>query len=297
MSAGGCDKRATVPAAEARPTSLAGKPRVVYLMFGDRADPRLLPIATLADGTIAPISLSPDGWRGFDNLYFRAGAHIAAYQDGRSIGGATVRRGMWDGSAPLYKLPHCRALRPLAAASLDAPDAPTGPVILELLATSDPLAVPPLHRPVSDAEGDSARALADRVGQREGLSPHARGELELVSTAIRTGATDHPTLVASYSERGLGALRRPRHVFLIGDYDATTRGYVQSFVHVADDSTRDFRRYIDHADLTGSGTDVVVLEGWRNSGDSYLVFLRFGHGHWREVARGATSWCADEPAS
>jgi hypothetical protein len=50
---------------------------------------------------------------------------------------------------------------------------------------------------------------------------------------------------------------------------------------------------IDHADITGDGVDELLLEGWRNGGDSYLLFLRFTNGKWSEMARGGTSWCAD----
>ena len=64
-------------------------------------------------------------------------------------------------------------------------------------------------------------------------------------------------------------------------------------MHSAEDSLPEFRRLIDHADITGDGVDELLLEGWENGGDSYLLFLRFTNGKWREMARGATSWCAD----
>jgi hypothetical protein len=64
-------------------------------------------------------------------------------------------------------------------------------------------------------------------------------------------------------------------------------------VHSADDSLPEFRRYIDHADITGDGVDELLLEGWENGGDSFLLFLRYTNGRWREMARGETSWCGD----
>ena len=56
---------------------------------------------------------------------------------------------------------------------------------------------------------------------------------------------------------------------------------------------REVRRYIDHADITGDGVDELLLEGWENGGDSFLLFLRYTNGRWREMARGETSWCGD----
>ena len=140
---------------------------------------------------------------------------------------------------------------------------------------------------------DSAAALAIRIGQHEGLTNTARSELNQVLTVLPTGTTSRATLLASYMEKGSGVNGKPRHVFILGDYSDSTKSYVQSYVHVPGDTAREFRRLIDHADLTGDGVDEIVLEGWRNGGDSYLVFMQYRIGRWREVARGATSWCAD----
>jgi hypothetical protein len=169
--------------------------------------------------------------------------------------------------------------------------------MLELLATSDPLVAPPPRPAIAPADLDSANALATRVGQKEGLTATARAELDLVTNALSTGATSHPTLVVGYLERGSGLNGKPRHVFALGDYVEASRSYVPSFVHVPGDSLREFRRLIDHADVTGDGVDEIVLEGWRTGSDSYLIFLQYKDGHWREVARGATSWCADASRS
>lgn len=290
--AAGCDKRAADTAEEPAQTSLVNKPRALFFLFGDKSDPRVLPLATLADGKIKPISLDAAGWRNFDQLYFTTGAKLPLYQGGNSVGDAVVRRGMWEGNDALYKLPGCRALRPLAAVTLTG--TPSSAVMLELLAMSDPLPPTPSRPAPTKADSDSAAALATRVGQHEGLTSAARSELDQVLSVLPTGATSHPTLVGSYMERGSGVNGKPRHVFIMGDYSDSTKSYVQSFVHVPVDSLREFRRLIDHADLTGDGVDEVVLEGWRNGGDSFLVFLQYQNGHWREVARGATSWCADK---
>ena len=289
--AAGCDKRDAAPVKTLPQTSLTNKPRTLFFLFGDKSDPRVLPLATLADGKIKPIVLDAAGWHKFDELYFTAGARLPLLEGGISVGDAVVRRGMWDGKDPLYKLPGCKALRPLGAVTLSGN--PTSAVMLELLALSDPLPATPTRPAATKADYDSAAALAVRIGQHEGLTNAARSELNQVLTVLPTGTTSRPTLLGSYMERGSGVNGKPRHVFILGDYSDSTRSYVQSFVHVPGDTAREFRRLIDHADLTGDGVDEIVLEGWRNGGDSYLVFMQYRIGRWREVARGATSWCAD----
>jgi hypothetical protein len=284
----GCDKQADTAEVVHR-TSLANKPNVVFLLFGDRSDPRLLPVATTIDGQVAPVSLDERGWRDFDHLYFRPGTPLSLYRDGRSDGDAEIRRGMWDATGPLYRLHGCRALKPLAA--VVPRQGESREVMLERIATSQPLAPPPLRGPVPRAAIDSARALALRVSQREGVTRNARAELDLAVSAIATGATSWPTLVVSFMERGGGIYGHPRHLFVLADSAAGS--YQPTFVHSADDSLPEFRRFIDHADITGDGVDELLLEGWRNGGDSYLLFLRFTNGKWSEMARGETSWCAD----
>ena len=286
-----CDKRAT-PAALAAP-ALVGKPNVLFLLFGDKNDPRLLPIATIEKGTVQALTLGETGWRDFDSLYFAAGARIPLYEHGARLGDAIVRRGMWDGKDPLYKLPACQALRPMAAVTLAGK--PVSAVMLELLATSDSLLTSRPAMLITKADADSAEAALVRIGQREGLTASARSELDVQMQAIPTGATAHPTLVGSYMERGSGVNGKPRHLFAIADYSDSTKAYVKSFVHVPGDSAREFRRLIDHVDLTEDGVDEIVLEGWRVGSDSFLVILRYTSGRWHEIARGATSWCADAP--
>ena len=285
-----CDKQA--PAAQ--PEKMAGKPNVLFLLFGDKADPRLLPIATVVNSRIQPLTLSAAAWRGFDSLYFVAGSHVPLYENGERLGDAVVRRGMWDGKDPLYKLPGCRALRPMAAVTLSAK--PVNALSLELLATSDSLPAGKRASEITKADEDSATAVLVRIGQHEGLTTTARSELDIRTQAVATGATAHPTLVGSYLEAGGTVNGKPRHLFTLADYSDSSHAYVKSFVHVARDSTREFRRLIDHVDLTGDGVDEIVLEGWRLGGDSFLVVLKYANGQWHEVARGATSWCADKPA-
>lgn len=270
-------------------TNLSGKPNVVFLMFGDRADPRLLPVATTMDGQVAPVSLSAQGWRDFDRIYLRSGTKISLYRDGKPDGDGVIKRGMWEGSTPLYKLPRCRSLKPLAAMT-PRPDE-SREVMLERIASSERLAPAPVRPPIPKGTLDTAAALAVRIAQREGITKRSRAELDLAVNAMSTGATSMPTLVASFMERGGGIGGSPRHLFILAD--SGEGGYRTSFVHSAEDSLPEFRRLIDHADITGDGIDEILLEGWRNGGDSYLLFLHYSNGKWREMTRGATSWCAD----
>jgi hypothetical protein len=284
-----CDKRAETAEVVHR-TSLANRPNIVFLLFGDQNDPRLMPVVTTIDGQVAPVSLGSQGWRDFDHIYFRPGMSVSLYRDGRPDGEGTIRRGMWDSTAgPLYTLPGCHAVKPLAALS-PRPFA-AGEVMLERIATSERLAPSPDRGPVSPSALDTARALALRVSQREGITRNARAGLDLAVFAIHTGLTRAPTLIASYMERGGGIQGRPRHLFVLAD--STGSGYAPTFVHSADDSLPEFRRFIDHVDITGDGIDELLLEGWKNGGDSFLLFLRYTSGTWREMARGETSWCAD----
>jgi hypothetical protein len=290
----GCDKRAEGEVAPVKQqTSLAGKPTVLFLLFGDHNDPRLLPVATIGHGRITPITLDADGWRKFDAQYFRSGSQMAIYRHGVPLGNAVVRRGMWDGNEPLYKLPGCKALRPLAAATLAA--APADIVTLELMGTSDPLPPAPPYADMPPGMADTARDLTARIAEQEGLTKTDRADLELTVSAFHTGVSSKPTLVGSYSERGGGGNgANARHVFMLAD-STGTGGYGATFVHSAKDSVPEFRRLIDHADFTGDGIDEIVLEGWRAGGDTYLVIMKYDAGRWHEAARGGTSWCADEP--
>jgi len=289
----GCDKRAQGESLDqpALPqTSLAGKPTVLFQLFGDPADPRLLPVATMGHGRVSPIRLDAEGWRTFDKLYFKAGTRVAIYHDGTAMTTAVVQRGMWSGGTALYKLPGCRVPRPMAAAKLDS--VPAEMTTLDLIGTSDPLPVT-VRAALTSADEDSARAFAERVARRAALMPAARSEMDLIVTALHTGVTGEPTLVTSYMEKSAAAGLRPRQVFALADSGAN--GYGVTFYHAPKDSTPEFRRLIDHVDLTGDGVDEVVLEGWRPGSDSYPIVLKFINGGWHELARGAGVWCSDAP--
>jgi len=271
-------------------TSLAGKPTVLFQLFGDPADPRLLPVAIMGHGRLTPITLDGSGWRTFDKLYFKPGARMTVYHDGTPMTVAVVQRGMWADGPPLYALPGCRTPRPMSAVKLDS--VPGEMTSLDLIGTSDP--VPPATRPaLIAADQDSARAFAERVASRAALLPAARAEMDLSVRAMHTGTTGLPTLMATFLEKPSSAGLRPRQVFALGDSSAA--GYEVTFYHAPRDSTPEFRRLVDHLDLTGDGVDEVVLEGWTSGADSYPIVLKYINGRWHELARGAGSWCADAP--
>ena len=289
----GCDKRAqgeTTDAPAHLQTSLAGKPTVLFQMFGDRAEPRLLPVATMGHGRLTPITLDAAGWRKFDKLYFSPGARVTIYRRGAPMTTAVVQRGMWTGGSPLYKLPGCRAPRPMAEAKLDS--IPEEMTSLDLVGTSDPVPATP-RAALTGADADSARAVADRAAKRAGIMPAARAEMDLSTETLQTGVSGWPTLVVSFMEKPSSAGLRPRQVFALADSSAT--GYAMSFFQAPRDSTPEFRRLVDHVDLTGDGVDEVVLEGWKSGADSYPIILKFINGGWHELARGASTWCADRP--
>jgi hypothetical protein len=97
---------------------ISGRPRMLYQVFGERSDPRLLPVAALTDGIVRPLTFSNDGWREFDRVYHQPGALYTLYRDGRPSGTARVMRPMWDaGGTPLYSLPHCARPTPLGRPS------------------------------------------------------------------------------------------------------------------------------------------------------------------------------------
>ena len=288
-AAAGCDKQAPATP-RAKLSSLEGKPTTLFLLFGDRSDPRLLPIGTVAAGKIAPLTLDSVGWHSFDRTYFAPGSAVSIYRDGLAAPQGSIRRGMWTDPDPLYKLPGCRSLRPLGAVSMPAADQSASPSV-EMLASSAPFPAPPIRSVPSPEDLDSAQAFAGRAAQHAGLTKSSRDELELRVQALETGATSKPTLVVSFGEKGAGSGASGRQLFALADFGVD--GYASTYSHLAADSAPEFRRVIDHLDITGDGMDEIVLEGWGERSESFLVVLQFTGGKWHEVARSTSSWCAD----
>ena len=308
MVTASCDKAKTLAtnegsaAAAAPPVDaldLSTRPDILFQVFGERDDPRMIPIAALQQGIIKPIELTEDGWRAFDSLYTRSGASYTLYRDGQKAGTVQVRQGMWEKEGePLYTLPNCSRLTPLASVGVQSPD-DIG-FTLELMAGSASLGRERAKSSVSEETNRTGRNIANTVAATAGIESTDLASLNFRALAISTGATARPTIMSSYMNEQADADAgggRVRHVFALGDPDASGK-YVPSFSHTANSpaASAEYRRYIDHLDITGDGIDEIVLEGWRSGGDTYLMILSFRDGQWTEVFRGRPSWCLDQRA-
>ena len=306
--ASGCDKAKGIgalgksaDAAEPPPGErfdLASHPDVLFQVFGERDDPRMIPVAALRGGKLESINLGAAGWREFDERYTRAGNTLTIYHDGRASGTATVRQGMWEKPAsPIYTLPGCKLLTPLAAVSLAG--VPRDAYTVEYLATSAKLTERPAGKVMSkEVAAKTARALGYDAGKAEGLSPARLDSLDFFATAINTGATAEPTVISSFIDPGAqgdsSKDAQTAHVFVIAD--RTGADYVPTFHHAVNGPVNgaEFRRYVDHVDLDGDGVDEIVLEAWQFGGDTQLLVLGWKNGAWTEVFRGRPSWCLDK---
>jgi len=296
LGSGESSAEAAVPPA---PTlDLSERPDILFQVFGERDDPRMIPIAALKRGSIEPIELTENGWRVFDSLYTRSGASYTLYRDGQKAGTVQVRQGMWEKEdEPLYTLPNCSRLTPLASVGVQSP----GDIgfTLELMAGNAKLGRASAGSSATEgATTKAARTVASKVATDAGIDKSELDALNFRSLAIATGASSRPTIMASHINEQADAdagRSRVAHVFALGDADASGV-YTPSFSHAANGSatTAEYRRYVDHLDLTGDGVDEIVLEGWKSGGDTYLMILGFRDGQWTEVFRGRPSWCLDQ---
>jgi len=306
VAAAGCDKTKAVlglgrpsepegPSPKAR-LDLTKRPNVVFQLFGERDDPRMIPVAAVVDGVLKPIELSASGWREFDAMYTRSNKSYPLYQDGVEIGQVRVRRGMWERvGEPLYSLPECALLTPLSAVSLETQSRLS--FTIEALAATPGIVVRP-KAPVKLAKGLDARArrVALDVAVAAGIDSAALRPSGFHFTPINTGATSSPTLVASFLDpESSDRNGSTAHVLALAD-DAGA-GYQSTFRHTASGvvGTAEFRRYIDHLDLNGDGIDEIILEGWQFAGETFISVLGYANGAWTEVFRGPSSWCLSKP--
>jgi hypothetical protein len=301
----GCDKakgfvggeRAAPPlVAPANALNLAAKPDILFQIFGEKEDPRMVPIAAIENGQLKTISLSTTGWRQFDAMYLRNGRGYTLYQEGRARGRVTVRQGMWENpEAPLYTLPGCQALTPLASVSVTGLSKATFTV--EALASSIEQKPTRSMKMLPDAElSRIGRQMALEAARPDGVNARTLDALDYRAVGINTGATTHPTIVASFIDPTASdaASTNTVHLFVIGDYD--NEGYAPTLAHIVNGpiSGATYRRFFDHLDLNGDGVDEIVAEEWRIGQETSLVILGWGQGEWREIFRGRSSWCLDE---
>jgi hypothetical protein len=277
---------------------LTTNPDILFQVFGERSEPRILPLAALIDGTLKPIYLAPDGWRQFAALYEKKGTRYRLYDDGRDIGSITIRQGMWDNpNVPLYSLPNCSALLPIAAVKLET-KAELG-FTVDLLATSARLAPPGARPAMPEAEiRRLGRELGHIVGESQGIPSKALEGLNFRAFAVNTGATARPTIIASFIDPTGGTGEDGEslgHVFVIADV-REDGAYVPTFSHAFAGSTAgaEYRIYLNHLDLTGDGIQELVLEARLTRGGSYVAVLSYQNGGWQETFQSRSNWCLDE---
>ncbi|MGH7717534.1 MAG: hypothetical protein ACREON_01650 [Gemmatimonadaceae bacterium] len=304
----GCDKASSLVRsgqAQNRPDAeppdaldLGTRPHILFQAFGEADDPRMVPVAALIDGQLKEIRLSTQGWRQFDELYLRADKSYTLFSDGRPRGTVRIARGMWERTGePLYSLPGCQALTPLASVKIEA-DVPAD-FTLEYLVSSAPLGQVRPVRPMKAAEvAQLARQVGAAAGRSAAIGQRLLDSLDLRAVAIQTGTSPEPTLVASFidptAENPTGADARTTHLFVIAERDVEGN-YRATFTHRVNGplTAAVFRRYFDHLDLTGDGVDEIVLEGWEFGGDTYLAVLSYAGGTWQEIFRARGNWCLD----
>jgi hypothetical protein len=294
----GGDRPAPPEIAPGEALNLAARPDILFQIFGEKEDPRMIPIAAIEDGQLKTISLSSTGWHQFDAMYLRRGKSYKLYQDGRTRGTVTVRQGMWERpDNPLYTLPGCQALTPLASVTVTG--LTKASYTVEALASSfeRPASRPP--KSLADAElARTGRKIAIEAGAPESVDPKMLDALDFRAVAINTGATNSPTIVASYIDPTAAdagsATANTVHLFVIADRDVD--GYAPTMAHVVNGPIAGavYRRFFDHLDLTGDGIDEIIAEEWRIGQETSLVVVAWANGRWREVFRGRSSWCLDE---
>jgi hypothetical protein len=281
---------------------LAANPRVIFQVFGEATAPKIMPIATVIDGAIAPIGLTRAGWRAFDSTFFAPGAKYNVFNDDVSSGTVTVTRGMWAaGDTALYPLPGCRDLKPLGAVTLDFQRRTSEPTV-ELVATSfvpAPHPGTPRPFPPSATIAKMGRDFGLAVGLANAMDKEELDSLDFIARMLRTGARPDPTLLVSFIDPQAGdigpGMGHTSHLLAL--FDKVDTGYVATYRHVqsGDAKTVRFQRVLDRLDVDGDGIDELILESWQYGGANDLVVLAFKGNQWHEVLRSSSRWCLDPP--
>jgi hypothetical protein len=280
--------------------NLASHPVILFQVFGETGDARMVPIATISGGKLKPIQLTPDNWQRFDAQYLRRGKEYTIFQDGHASGSAAVRQGMWERAGQqLYTLPGCKTLTPLAAVSANAARV-RNDFTLEFLASNGTLGVSRNAQPMPPAEiAKIARAVASDVAQAAGIKPKVLDSLDFHAVSFPSGVAKTNTIVASFidpsAENASATGARTTHLLIVADRDSAGAWHA-TFTHRINGplAAAAFRRYFDHLDLTGDGVDEIILEGWQFGGDTFLTVLGWKGGKWQEIYRARSNWCLDE---
>jgi len=310
MVATGCDKaKAFLQAGQAagpprippsEELNLSNHPVIVFQVFGETSDPRMVPLAAVVGGKLTTIRLNPDNWQRFDAQYLRRGRSYTAYQDGRADGAAEVRQGMWERPGQtLYTLPGCKTLTPIASVRTTAAKL-RNDFTLEMLASNGQLGTTRAPQPMAAAEiSRIAHAVGAQVAQASGIKPKVLDSLDFHAVAFPSGATKGNTIVASFidpsAENASSTNAKTTHLLIVADRDSAGAWHA-TFTHRINGPLQAaaFRRYFDHLDMTGDGVDEIILEGWQFGGDTFLSVLGWKDGKWSEVFRSRSNWCLDE---
>lgn len=278
---------------------LSKKPALLFEVFGESSDPRMVPIAAIVGGQLKPIRLTTAGWRRFDEAYQHAGSSYSLYQNGVTSGTVEVKRGMWSDTADaLYSLPGCATLTPMASVRVNGRLA--SDFTLEFLASNVSLGKPRLGSMLSqDSVNHIARAVARDVAKSVGINPEKLDSLNFRAMAFYTGVGPAPTIIASYIDvsaaHPTSVATRTTHLVVIADKDSSGT-YRATFSHRINGplAAAAFRRYFDHLDVDGDGIDEIVLQGWQFGGDTFLSMLGWREHKWQEIYRTRANWCLDE---
>lgn len=295
--AGGGGAEAAEPAAADR-LDLSSRPEILFQVFGESNDARMIPIAVIQGGRLDQIVLGSAGWKQFDGMYGKSGTAYTLYADGRSVGTAVVRQGMWEKpQEPLYSLPNCALMIPLSRVRLETR--------LKLGFTVEAFASNATLGRASGSPGmraadveDAARQVGEAAAQRARISSGTLESLNLSADAIEVRAGGPPMIVATFTDPKAddkaASGGKTASIFAIAEpgEDGSWQIAYSHIVNGAADEA-EYRRYLDHLDVDRDGTDEIVLEGWDASGTSFLSILRADGAKWSETFRSRAQWCLD----
>jgi hypothetical protein len=307
----GCDKSKSAAAladvitpAGATALDLTTKPQLLFQVFGDISDPRVIPVAAVINGTIRQIGLTRRGWHTLDSMYFAVGSSYPAYRNDAEEGRITITRGMWTGGGtPLYPLPGCKDLVPLASAKIALTGNTNEPTV-EFIASSALLVPHPQFAGKLPSDADIAkmgRSFGHEVGKKADMDAAELDSLDFSARMIITGATAAPTLLVSFVDPTAGDLGpgagHTSHLFALADKQPDG-SYTPTYRHAVsgDAKTVEFQRLIDHVDVNGDGVDELIIEAWKYGAPNELLVLSFKAGTWHESLRVKQSWCLDPVA-
>lgn len=278
---------------------LRSHPDLLFEVFGDANDPRMIPIAAVGHDQLQQIVLDSTGWRELDADYLRSSKSYSLFVDGRATGTVKVRRGMWQSDDALYSLPGCQLLTPMAAVRMEGLSAnPTFTV--EYLASTAALGHQRNSKAMPGAEVERiARSIGVQAAQTVGIKQATLDSLDFRAVAFPSGDGPWPTIVAAFidpaAENPASTQETTTHLIVIADRDSAASAYHTTYTHRVQGplASSSFRRYFDHLDVNGDGVDEIFLEGWQFGGDTFLSVLSWKDGKWEETYRTRTKWCLD----